>query len=162
MRVRTLLTASVAAAVLSTVVATSAQAKTTESIDRRVFDAAPERTAATLHLDGPTAGPLGGAMDVTVTATDGSLPSAFGSCEPVDVSAVLTVSPGEVLTVATSGEACAHVVDGTLQLNAWFGPKDLTYSGTEHKKAKVVGDGLIAAAHHSYGAQASFSATVRW
>jgi len=41
-------------------------------------------------------------MDVTVNAPDGRLPTAFGSCEPVDVTAVVTVSPGEVLTVNTA------------------------------------------------------------
>jgi hypothetical protein len=67
-----------------------------------------------------------------------------------------------VLTVVTTGEACAHIVDGTLQVNAFFGPKDVTYTGTEHKKAKLVGDGLIAAAHRLFGGQASFSGSFRW
>jgi len=120
------------------------------------------RTAASLHLDGPTAGPLGGAMDLTVTAQDGALPTAFGSCEPVDVTAVVTFSPGEVLTVSTTGEACAHIVDGTLQVNAFFAARDVTYTGSEHKKAKLVGDGLVAAAHHTFGGQASFSGAFRW
>jgi len=71
------------------------------------------------------------------------------------------VSPGEVLTVSTAGEACAHIVDGTLQVNARFGARDVTYTGTEHTKAKLVGDGLIAAAH-PFGAQASFAGAFRW
>jgi hypothetical protein len=78
------------------------------------------------------------------------------------VTAVLTVSPGEVLTVHTTGEACAHISDGTLVVNAYFGKKDVSYEGSEHKKAAVIGDGLIAAAHHWYGGQASFMGTVRW
>jgi len=101
-------------------------------------------------------------MDLTVTAPDGTLPIVFGSCEPVDVTTVLTVSPGEVLTVISAGEACAHIVDGTLQVNAFFGARDVTYTGSEHKKAKLVGDGLVAAAHHTLGGQASFSGVFRW
>ncbi len=161
MRLRSVLATAIAAAALS-LVPLSAEAKSAELIDRSVFDGTPVRTASTLELAGPTAGPLGGYFELTVTAADGTLPTAFGSCEPVDVAGVLTVSPGEVLTVHTYGEACAHIVDGTLQVNAYFGKKDLSYEGSEHKKADVVGDGLIAAAHHWYGGQASFSGTVRW
>jgi hypothetical protein len=162
MRVRSIVTTALAAVALSVLVPMSAQAKTTEYIDRSMFDATPERTASSLHLDGLTAGPLGGALDVTFTAVDGTLPTTFGSCEPVAVQAILTVSPGEVLTVNTTGEACAHISDGTLQVNAFFGKENVTYAGTEHKKVKLVGDGLIAAAHHWYGGQASFSGLVRW
>ncbi len=127
-----------------------------------MFDGTPVRTASTFEVAGPTAGPLGASYELSVTAADGTLPTAFGSCEPVDVAAVLTVSPGEVLTVHTHGEACAHISDGTLGVNAYFGKKDLSYEGSEHKKAAVVGDGLIAAAHHWYGGQATFMGTVRW
>ena len=162
MRTRSALTTALAVAALTAIVPMSAHAKASELVDRSLFDGTPERTASSLHLAGPTAGPLGGAMDLTVTATDGSLPSTFGSCEPVDVTAVVTVSPGEVLTVTTTGEACAHIVDGTLQVNAGFGKKDVAYAGSAHKSAKIVGDGLIAAAHHWYGGQASFSGTFRW
>jgi len=163
MRPRSILITACAAVFLSAgVLPASAEAKTTELVDRSLFDATPERTAASLHLDGPTAGPLGGALDLTVTAPDGTLPTALGTCEPVEVTAILTVSPGELLTVATTGEACAHIVDGTLQVNAFFGTRDVTYTGSQHKKAKLVGDGLIAAAHHSFGGQASFSAVFRW
>ncbi|MGH3505723.1 MAG: hypothetical protein ACRDO2_00810 [Nocardioidaceae bacterium] len=150
------------AAALTAAAVAPAQAKTTELVDRSMFEGTPERTASTLHLSGATSGPLGGALDFTATAVDGTLPTVFGSCEDVDVSAVLTVSPGEVLTVATTGEACAHIVDGTLQINAFFGPEQVTYEGTAHKKAKLVGDGLIAAAHHTFGGQASFSGSFRW
>jgi hypothetical protein len=161
MRPRSVLTAAIAAIALSAV-PMSAQAKATELIDRSLFDGTPVRTASSLELAGPTAGPLGGYFELTVTASDGTLPTALGSCEPVDVAAVLTVSPGEVLNVHTHGEACAHIVDGTLQVNAYFGKKDVSYEGSEHTKAVLVGDGLIAAAHHWYGGQASFSGTVRW
>ncbi len=161
MRPRSVLATAIAAAALS-LVPMSAQAKSTELIDRSLFDGTPVRTASALELAGDTAGPLGGSFALTVTAADGTLPSAFGSCEPVDVAGVLTISPGEVLTVHTRGEACAHIVDGTLQVNAFFDKKDVSYEGSEHKKATLVGDGLIAAAHHWYGGQASFSGTVRW
>ncbi|MDT7783421.1 MAG: hypothetical protein QOF58_1840 [Pseudonocardiales bacterium] len=161
MRPRSVLTTAVAAIALSAI-PLSAQAKSIELIDRSVFDGTPVRTASALELAGPTAGPLGGFFELTVTAADGTLPTVFGSCEPVDVAGVLTVSPGEVLTVHTHGEACAHIIDGTLQVNSYFDKKDVSYEGSEHKKAAVVGDGLIAAAHHWYGGQASFSGTVRW
>jgi hypothetical protein len=94
MRTRSVLIAALAAAAVSVVVPTTAQAKTTENLDRRLFDGTPERTASTLHLEGLTAGPLGGALEVIITAKDGTLPTTFGSCEPVRVTGVLTASPG--------------------------------------------------------------------
>lgn len=161
MRIRTLLTTG-AAVVVSVALPMSAQAKTTELVDRSLFDSTPQRTASSLHLDGPTAGPLGGALDLTITARDGSLPTEWGACEPVDVTAALTISPGEVLSVATTGEACAHQFSGVLQVNAYFDRMNVSYDGAEHKKVKLVGDGLIAAAHQWYGGQASFSAAFSW
>jgi hypothetical protein len=150
------------AALMSLAVAPSAQAKTiTESIDRTLFDATPQRTAAVLHLDGATNGELGGAMDLTVTATDGTLPTTFGTCEPVQVDAVVTVSPGRVLTVRALGEGCAHIVDGTLQVNAFFGSKGITCEGCATRKLKVVGDGLVAASHSQLGGLATFSGVFR-
>ena len=73
MFVRTSLIAAAAGALLATFPG-SATAAPTQTIDRSVFDATPERTASSLRVDGPTAGPLGGAMDVTVRASDGTLP----------------------------------------------------------------------------------------
>ena len=99
---------------------------------------------------------------VTFTAQDGTLPTTFGSCEPVQVNAVLTASPGEFLSVTTVGEACAHITNGMLQVNAYFAQDDMTYSGTAHKKVKIRGDGLIAAADQTFGGLANFSAQVRW
>jgi hypothetical protein len=149
-----------AAVLLSIAVAAPAQAKpTTESIDRLLFDATPERTAGSLHLTGPTNGELGGALDVTVTAPDGTLPTTFGACEPVEVDAVLTVSPGRVLTVHTDGEGCAHVVDGTLQVNAFYDRKDVRDG--DGKRVKLVGDGLVAVSHGMLGGLASFSGVFR-
>jgi hypothetical protein len=162
MHSRTILAAAAASIALVGLGSTTAQAASLERVDRSAFDATPQRSTESLHLDGDTAGPLGGRLDLTISSPDGSLPTAPGTCEQVDVSATLTVSPGEVLTVHTTGEACAHVISGALQVNAFFDAKDVVYSGTEHKKAKLVGDGLIAAADGFLGAQASFSAAVRW
>ena len=149
-----------AATLLSLAVAAPAQAKpATESIDRLLFDATPERTAGVLHLDGATNGELGGALDVSVIAADGTLPTTPGTCEPVVVDAVLTVSPGRVLTVHTDGEGCAHVVDGSLQVNGFFDRKDVR--GGSGEKVRLVGDGLIAVSHGMLGGLASFSGTFR-
>jgi hypothetical protein len=161
MRIRTVLSP-LAAIALTVALPMSAQAKTTEYLDRSLFDGTPQRTASTFHVDGPTAGPLGGALDLTVTAQDGTLPTERGASEPVDVTAILTVSPGEVITVVTTGEANIHQFGDVLQVNAYFDKKDVTYEGTEHKRVKVVGDGLIAAAHQFFGGQASFSSTLAW
>jgi hypothetical protein len=119
-------------------------------------------SASSWHFDGPTAGALGGALDLVVDATDGSFPTTPGAREPVDVRADLQVSPGEVLTVTTVGEACAHVVDASLTVNAYFGRGDVNYAGAAHKKAKIVGDGLIAASYGWLGGRASISTSVRW
>jgi hypothetical protein len=162
MRTRSLLATGAAALALLAAAPATAQAATLERIDRSLFDATPETTTSSWHFDGPTAGELGGALDLHVTATDGSLPTTPGACEPVDVRAVLQVSPGELLTVTTSGEACAHVVDASLSVNAYFGRDDVTYSGTAHKKLRVVGDGLIAARTSFLGGQAGLSTSVRW
>ncbi len=162
MRIRPLLATVVAAAALATVPVT-AQARSVENIDRRIFDSSPEVSASSLHLDGSTAGELGGFLDLVVTAKDGSLPTEQGACDRVHVDAVLTVSPGEQLTVHTRGEVCMHQFSPTLILNASFRNRHATYSGTAHRKVRVVGDGLIAASNSlGYGYGASFSSAVRW
>jgi hypothetical protein len=157
----TILTASAALTFVVALPAT-AHAATLERIDRNLFDATPVATAASWHFDGPTSGAPGGALDLVVTAADGAFPTTPGTCEPVDVRAELQVGPGEVLTVVTTGEACAHPVDASLTVNAYFNRGDVTYAGTAHKKAVVVGDGIIAAKNSWLGAQASISAAVRW
>jgi hypothetical protein len=160
MFVRSSLIAAPAVALLGAFAGPASAAPTTEVVDRSVFDATPERTAATLRVEGPTAGPLGGAMDVTVRATDGTLPTAFGSCEPVRVRAHVTVQPGRIITVRTRGEACAHIVDGSLSANAWFRARNVSYEGFD-RRPRLVGEGLIAAAHRQIGGQASFFGTFR-
>jgi hypothetical protein len=156
-----LLTAS-AAAVLAAFPSAASAAPTTELLDRSLFDAAPERTASSLRVDGPTAGPLGGAMDVTVRAVDRTLPTTPGSCETVRVKAVVTVEPGRVLTAHTRGEACAHVVDGSVTVNAGFRPRDVDYRGFGRCKPRLVGEGFIAVGESQLGGQASFSGMFRW
>lgn len=156
----------VAAAVTAVVLlptAALAATGTTENLSRSAYDSAPSLTEDSWRIDGATRGPLGGYLDLTATAEDGTLPTAPGACEPVDVTAVLTVSPGEVLTVdGAKGEACVHPFGGTLSLNAYFGKRQLSYEGTEHSKVKLVGDGMLSAGQAFTGAQASFNATVRW
>ena len=158
---RTALVIASAAAVLASVPGTATAAPRTETIDRRAFDATPERTESSFRVDGATAGPLGGYLDMTVRATDGTLPTSFGSCEPVRVSTVLTVEPGRVLTVRTHGEACAHIVDGSLSVNAGFRTRNVEYEGFGRCRPRVVGDGFMAAADSQLGGQASFFATLR-
>jgi hypothetical protein len=160
MFVRSSLIAGAALSLLAAVPAT-ATAASTELIDRSLFDATPEHTASTLRVDGPTAGPLGGAMDVVVRAVDGTLPTEFGSCEPVWVKAVVTVQPGKIITVRTRGEACAHIVDGSLSANAGFRARNVSYDGYGRCRPKLVGEGLVAVAHSQLGGQASFSGTFR-
>jgi hypothetical protein len=155
---RTALIIASAAAVLAAFPGTATAAPQTEVVDRSLFDGSPERTESSLRVDGATAGPLGGHMDMTVVATDGTLPTAFGSCEAVRVSTVLTVEPGRILTVRTRGEACAHVVDGSLRVNAGFRARNVEYEGFGRFKPRLVGEGFMAAAHSQLGGQASFFA----
>lgn len=162
MRHRSLLLAATAAVALSALPLT-AHAAQTELVDRSAFDSTVERTAGSLHIDGTTRGELGGYLDVMVTAEDGSLPSGSNVCEPATVAAVLTVSPGETLSATVPGELCTSFAGDALTVNAAFRSKDLAYEGTAHRKAKVVGDGLIAASHIGWlGGQASFSASLKW
>ncbi len=163
MQHRVLTAAATALATLCLAPTAASAATSTENLSRRTYDNAPELTAGTWRIDGATAGPLGGHLELIATAADGTLPTAPGECERVDVSAALTVSPGEVLTVDTRlGEACVHPFGSTLSLNAPFRSRHLTYDGTEHRMVKVVGDGLLSAGQLFTGAQASFDATVRW
>ncbi len=162
MRPRTLLATAVAAAAL-TAVPLTAQAANAEYLDRSTFDAAPDVTASSVHLDGATHGELGGFLDIVATAEDGTLPTERGACDAVDVAAVLTVSPGEQLTVRSTGEVCMHQFADSLILLSYFDKKDMTHSGTAHSKAKVVGDGMISSGNAlGFGFVSSFTASVRW
>jgi hypothetical protein len=162
MHAPTVLATTAAAVALTVVAPLAAHAKTTEYVDKRIFDSAPTVTAGSWHLDGMTAGDIGPTLDVTVTAADGTLPTTSNACEPVDVVAVLTLAPGEVLTVRTTGEACAPFLGGTPAVNAYFGDEETEYQGTAHKRVKIVGDGLISAGGSFLGYLATFNASVKW
>lgn len=165
MRTRPVLATALAAAVLAVtpLATTSAQAKELERIDKTTFDSAATVTESTVHIAHATAGEVGGYLDLTIIAQDGSLPAVPNTCETADVDAVVTLSPGESVTVHTSGDICTQRFDTTLALNAYFAPEDLQYAGTAHKKAKGVGDGIIAASNATFfGWGASFSGQVRW
>jgi hypothetical protein len=115
---RSLLATALAAATL-VAVPMPAQAADVEYVDRSTYDSTPVVTTSTIHIDGATAGPLGGFLDLTVSAEDGTLPTTRGACDPVDVDAVLTVSPGEQLVVHTTAEVWMHQFSETLIMQAY-------------------------------------------
>jgi hypothetical protein len=158
MYARKTLTATVTAAALI-LVTPAAQAAQLDRFDRSAFDRSPTITGSGYAMSGPTAGELGGHLSLSVQASDGTLPSQ-GQCEEADVEAVLTVSPGEVFSISTTGELCSHVTDGTPTLSAFFGRKDVEYAGTR-KRARV-SDGIIGFRHSFLGAQGSVGLSVRW
>jgi hypothetical protein len=158
MHARSILTAALAAAAL-VLVAPAAQAASLDRFDRSAFDSAPVVTASGYEMSGATAGELGGYLSLSVQATDGTIP-AQGQCETADVHAVLTVAYAESFAIETTGELCSHFIDGTPTLNAYFGAKQVSYTGT-HKRARV-SDGSIAFKNSWIGAQASVGLSVRW
>ena len=161
MRARSLLVATTAAVAI-TALPMTAQAADSEWIDRANYDATVDETPASMHLAAATRGELGGFLLVTLTADDGTLPVGTNVCEPATVDAILTIAPGETFTVRAPGEACTTFYGDSIQANAAFGTKDMTYVGT-HKKAKIVGEGFLAVGVIDWlGGQAAFSATVKW
>ncbi|WP_148573669.1 hypothetical protein [Nocardioides caldifontis] len=158
---RIALTTASAAAVIAAFPAAAGAAPRTEVVDRSLFDATPELTTSSLRVDGPTSGPLGGAMDVTLRAADGTLPTTFGACEPARVEAVVTVQPGKVITAKARGEVCAHVVDGSLSMFAGFKQKDVRYQGYGRCKPRLQGEGFISVGQSMLGGQASFFGSFR-
>jgi hypothetical protein len=162
MNVRRTAVAALPAALAAAVVvlaAPNAQARSAERFDRSAFDTAPVVTASGYTMAGATAGELGGYLSLSVQAADGSVP-AQGECETADVRAVLTVAPGEAFAITTTGELCSHFIDGSPTLDAAFGAKQVTYTGT-HKGARVT-DGTIAFHNGFPGAQGSVGLSVRW
>ena len=151
--------AAAAVAVAITVTASPAHAATLESFQRSAFDGTPVVSAAGYVMAGPTSGELGGHLQLSVKAADDTVPEA-GQCETATVQAVLTVADRETFTIDTSGELCT-LRDGSPRLNAYFGDKQTTYTGT-HKRAKIAGDGLIAFSNSWFGAQGSVALSVRW
>ncbi len=150
----------VAAAAAVSFAAPAAQAATVDRFDRSAFDSAPVVTASGYAMSADTRGELGGHLELSVQAVDGTVPAA-GKCEQAKVRAVLTVSPGETFTINTRGELCGHIVDGSPTLNASFRNRHVVYDGT-HRRAKVVGEGLIAFNRSWLGAQGSVGMSVRW
>ena len=84
MRARSLLVATTAA-VAFTALPMTAQASDSEWIDRANYDATVDRTPASLHIAAATRGELGGYLDATLTAEDGTLPVGSNVCEPATV-----------------------------------------------------------------------------
>jgi hypothetical protein len=148
-----------AATVLALAPGAAGAPATAERFDRSAFDSTPVVTSAGYTMSGPTAGELGGQLDLSVQATDDTVPTQ-GQCETADVDAVLTVAPGESFAVHTTGELCSHFIDGTPTLNASFGARQVTYTGT-HKRARV-SNGIIGFKNSFLGAQGSIGLTVRW
>ena len=159
MHARNILTTTLAATAALVLVAPEAQAATQERFDRRAFDPSPVMTSTGYSMSGDTAGELGGHLTMSIQVTDGTLP-AWGECEPAGVQAVLTVSPGESFAIDTTGELCSHFLDGTPTVNAYFGKKQVNYTGS-HKHARVT-DGIIAFQHSWLGAQGSVGLSVHW
>lgn len=158
MHVRSTLTLTLATAALL-IAAPGAQAATCDRLDRGTFDSTPVVTSSGYEMSGATAGELGGHLSLAIRATDGTIP-AQGQCETAAVRAVLTVAPAETFVIKTKGELCSHVVDGTPTLNAYFGKKQVSYTGT-HKRARVT-EGMIGFTNSWLGAQGSVGLTVRW
>lgn len=159
MHARTTLTTTIAAAAALMLVTPAAQAAHVDRFDRSAFDSSPVVTSSGYAMSGPTAGELGGYLSLSVRAADRTLP-AQGQCEEAVVKAVLTVSPGEEFEIGTTGELCSHFIDGTPTLNAFFGKKNVTYTGT-HKRARV-SNGIIGFRNSFIGAQGSIGLSVRW
>jgi hypothetical protein len=151
--------ASALAAASLILVAPGAHGATTDRFDRSAFDSAAVVTSSGYTMSGDTAGELGGHLSLSVHASDRTLPTQ-GQCETADVHAVLTVEPGESFTISTTGELCSHFIDGTPTLNAYFGAKQVAYSGT-HKRARVT-NGSIGFTSGFLGAQGSVGMNVRW
>jgi hypothetical protein len=159
MHARKILMTTLAATAALVFAAPGAQAATRERFDRGSFDPAPVVTSTGYSMAGDTAGELGGHLTMSVQVKDGSLP-AWGECEPARVQAVLTVSPGESFAIDTTGELCSHFIDGTPTVNAYFGKKQVSYTGS-HKHARVT-DGMIAVKQSWLGAQGSVGLSVHW
>ena len=166
MRVRSVLLAVTAAVALSAV-PLSAHAGTvggrTEMHDRSIFDGAVEKTADSMHIEGQARGELGYFLDVTVTATDGSLPTGSNVCEPADVSAKLTLPSRESMSVQVEGELCTSFYGSSLSLFAGFTQDDFTFHGSAMRRASLIDEGFISLGYGEFfGGQASFFALTQW
>jgi hypothetical protein len=159
MHVRKTLTTTLAATAVLMLAVPAAQAATRDRFDRSAFDSSPVVTGSGFSMAGATAGELGGHLSLSLQARDGTLPTK-GQCEAADVQALLTVASGESFDIETTGELCSHFIDGTPTLNAYFGHKHVSYTGT-HKRARVT-DGMISFTNSWLGAQGSVGLSVSW
>ena len=100
-------------------------------------------------MAGATAGELGGYLTLgSRRPTAPFLPRA--SARP-PTSRPCSRSPRASRSRSTTGELCSHFIDGTPSLNAYFGAKQVSYTGT-HKRARVT-NGSIGFQHTFIGAQ---------
>jgi hypothetical protein len=164
MRPRSVLLTAVATAALSAVpFAAQAHAPVTVQLDRAMYDATVDQTPATLHIAGATRGELGGYLDATVTAQDGTLPAGSNVCERGWIDAVLTMSPGETLTMHRHGDICTGFAGDSTTMSVGIKSKHVEYQGANYDKAKIVGEGLLSFGNVSwFGGQAAFSGTVKF
>jgi hypothetical protein len=161
MRTSTILTATLAG-VAVTLAAPAAHATKLEVFDRYAADYAPVVSASGYVMQGPASGEPGSSLQLSVKAVDDSLPLE-GECEPASVQAVLTVAPGETFTIGTTGELCGIVGDGSPALTASFGAAQTTYSGTAHKRVRVIGEAAIKSRTGWFGAYGAVEGlSVRW
>lgn len=159
MRLRPLLATAITTAVLAAAPLT-AHASAGENLDLRGYDATPVTGPGSFQLDGAAWGSsFEGWGTLSVTAVDGSLP-APATCEDATVALDAGTAPSEYLSVRAAGEICAHFLDGTLTVNAYFDKQDVTYHGDLHKKAKA--EGLVAARVGGFLNIWSTSGTIRW
>jgi hypothetical protein len=161
MRTSSILTATAAGFAL-TLSMPAAHATKLEQFDRYAVDYAPVVSESGYVMEGTTSGEPGSSLHLSVKASDDSLPGA-GECEPASVQAVLTVAPRETFTISTTGELCGIVGDGSPALTASFGDLQTTYSGTAHKRARVVGEATIRSRTGFFGAYGAVEGlSVRW
>jgi hypothetical protein len=161
MRTSSILTATVAGVAI-TLATPAAHATKLELFNRYAADSAPVVSESGYVMEGTTNGEPGSYLQVSVKAVDNSLP-ADGECEPASVHAVLTVAPRETFTISTTGELCGIVGDGSPALTASFGDLQTTYSGTAHKRARVVGEATIKSRTSWFGASGAVEGlSVRW
>ena len=129
-----------------------------EFIDRAAFDGAPTITEAGYTMSAATRGELGGHLDLTVLAVDGTLPGA-NQCEAATADATLTTSPGETWEISTTGEICGHFTDGSPSFNAGFGKNQVTYTGPRTRIQ--LKSGFVSFGYSWLGAQGSVALSIR-
>jgi len=142
MRTRSVLATVLATAALASVPLAAHAAKPTRTpIDLRSYDPAAVITAGGYQFGGTAyAVPFTGPSTTTVTALDGTLPTA-NTCEPATISVQAGASSSEYLSITATGEVCASFSGGAWSASAGFDRRDVTYTGTEHDRVR--GEGLL-------------------